>query len=316
MTAGFLSEYVVRVGTKDGDVPAMRALAAACQTHEYGSPDPALVVGMELTRRRPGFDAGQDAWLVETAEGALAGYAHIGPPDPPHVYAHAYVHPDHEGRGIGTALARRIEARACERLDAAGGAGPATLHQWIAAPNPAGHALMAAQGYRVVRHMWGMLIELASAPEAPVWPDGIVVQACAGEDDLRRAHAVVNEAFQDHWDYEAQSFEQFSAGMIAIPQFDASLWFLALDGDEVAGVALCEQLDGRGWVTDLGVRRPWRTRGLGLALLRHAFGELFRRGTRRAALSVDSESLTGATRLYERAGMRVERQYDVFEKQF
>jgi mycothiol synthase len=33
------------------------------------------------------------------------------------------------------------------------------------------------------------------------------------------------------------------------------------------------------------------------------------------ALGVDSESLTGATRLYERAGMRVERLYSVYRKE-
>jgi mycothiol synthase len=87
-----------------------------------------------------------------------------------------------------------------------------------------------------------------------------------------------------------------------------------MDGDEVAGVLLGEMLPDRGWVNDLAVRRPWRGRGLGEALLRHAFGAFYRRGQRTVALGVDSQSLTGATRLYERVGMRVERQYDICEK--
>ena len=58
-------------------------------------------------------------------------------------------------------------------------------------------------------------------------------------------------------------------------------------------------------MTTLGVRRPYRRRGLGEALLRAAFGFLFARGMRRVILHVDSESLTGATRLYQRAGMQV-----------
>jgi ribosomal protein S18 acetylase RimI-like enzyme len=52
------------------------------------------------------------------------------------------------------------------------------------------------------------------------------------------------------------------------------------------------------------VLRPWRRRGLGLALLRHSFQEFFRRGRRKVGLGVDASSLTGATRLYEKAGMR------------
>ena len=54
------------------------------------------------------------------------------------------------------------------------------------------------------------------------------------------------------------------------------------------------------WQIDL-----WRKRGLGLALLRQAFAEFYRHGWTQVGLDVDSESETGATRLYERAGMRV-----------
>ena len=97
--------------------------------------------------------------------------------------------------------------------------------------------------------------------------------------------------------------------------FDPSLWFLALDGDRIAGTALCfprsEQL---AWVRGLGVRRPWRGRGLGMALLQHAFAAFYARGMRIAGLGVDAQSPSGATRLYERAGMRVTEQYDTLEK--
>jgi mycothiol synthase len=64
----------------------------------------------------------------------------------------------------------------------------------------------------------------------------------------------------------------------------------------------------------LGVRRRWRKHGLGLALLRHSFGELARIGRRKAGLGVDASSLTGATRLYEKAGMRAIREIIAFEK--
>lgn len=70
-----------------------------------------------------------------------------------------------------------------------------------------------------------------------------------------------------------------------------------------------------GWVDQLGVRRPWRRSGLGLALLHHTFGEFYRRGFTRVALGVDASSLTGATRLYERAGMYVARKYLTLEKE-
>ena len=88
--------------------------------------------------------------------------------------------------------------------------------------------------------------------------------------------------------------------------------------DEIAGFCLCRKEayedPDMGYVNILGVRRPWRRRGLGMALLQHAFAEFYRRGQQRAGLGVDAGSLTGATRLYERAGMHVARQFDTYEK--
>jgi ribosomal protein S18 acetylase RimI-like enzyme len=92
-----------------------------------------------------------------------------------------------------------------------------------------------------------------------------------------------------------------------------------MDGEQVAGVCLCRAhgYDNPeiGHVNTLGVRRPWRQRGIGLALLRHSFGELYRRGRRGAGLGVDAENLTGALRLYENAGMYVQHAFDRFEKE-
>jgi len=48
---------------------------------------------------------------------------------------------------------------------------------------------------------------------------------------------------------------------------------------------------------------------------RHSFGELYRRGQRKVSLDVDAQSLTGATRVYEKAGMDVQRQTAVYEKE-
>lgn len=104
-------------------------------------------------------------------------------------------------------------------------------------------------------------------------------------------------------------------------RFDPTLWFLAMAGEEVAGISLCydHAFDDHemGWVGSLGVRRPWRGQGLGLALLQHSFQEFHRRGKARGGLSVDAESLTGATRLYLKAGMHSDpqRQFNLFEKE-
>jgi ribosomal protein S18 acetylase RimI-like enzyme len=69
-----------------------------------------------------------------------------------------------------------------------------------------------------------------------------------------------------------------------------------------------------GWVRGLGVRRGWRGRGLGLALLQHTFGAFYARGRSTVGLGVDAQSPTGATRLYQRAGMRVTEEYETYQK--
>lgn len=132
--------------------------------------------------------------------------------------------------------------------------------------------------------------------------------------DERAVYEAVEDAFRDVWGRPRGTFERF-AGMTSAEGFDPELWFLAVDGDEISGMCLCKTVAGRGWIDVVGVRRPWRGRGLGLALPRHAFGEFYRRGVTRVELSVDAESLTGAPRLYRRAGMSVIQSYILHQKE-
>jgi mycothiol synthase len=70
------------------------------------------------------------------------------------------------------------------------------------------------------------------------------------------------------------------------------------------GALIASVSDDRGWVDVLGVLAPWRGRGIAGALLRRSFATFAGRGLRQVLLSVDAENPTGATRLYERVGMR------------
>ena len=95
-----------------------------------------------------------------------------------------------------------------------------------------------------------------------------------------------------------------------------SVSIAAREGDEIVGVLRGDpERGGAAWVGALGVRRQWRKRGLGLALLRHAFAEFYRRGQPRIGLGVDAQNPTGATRLYERAGMHIAYEAVAFSKE-
>jgi ribosomal protein S18 acetylase RimI-like enzyme len=90
---------------------------------------------------------------------------------------------------------------------------------------------------------------------------------------------------------------------------------VAWNGDEVTGFSQNRLRKGIGWIGTIAVRRAWRGKGLGLALMHHTFGEFFKRGTATIGLGVDSASLTGATRLYQRAGMVVAGEFAMYEKE-
>jgi GNAT superfamily N-acetyltransferase len=98
------------------------------------------------------------------------------------------------------------------------------------------------------------------------------------------------------------------------PRFDPLLWYVAWDGNQIAGTSMSEVIGEKGEVMHLGVRRPWRRRGLGMALLLRTLGEFYRRGIYMVRLNVDAQSLTNAHLLYARAGFQVINTYCNYEK--
>jgi GNAT superfamily N-acetyltransferase len=171
-------------------------------------------------------------------------------------------------------------------------------------------AALEADGFRLRRHTDVMGMELDAEPAPPVWPNGVTVRPYE-EADAAAVYEATVEAFQDTWEPLKLSLEQWLHW-----HPDRELWFLAVAGEELAGVVLCrreESDETRGWIAVLGVRRPYRRHGLGAALLQHALREVRAAGCTHLGLGVDSPSRTGAERLYERAGMRVEHRYDLYE---
>jgi mycothiol synthase len=303
------NDVIYRAPTPD-DAAAVVELINACSIAQGGAADftlPALRGDWD----DPALSLATDAWVAVGPDGQLLGYEQIDLD--PAGRAHeidGYVHPEHEGCGIGTRLLRLAEQRA-----RAVSASVAQMRGSIEATNSAAQHLFAAEGYRAARHFWRMEIDLDAPPPAPVWPAGIAVRTFVPGQDERATYEAVEEAFQDHWGHTRLPFEEWSRGQSRRPDFDPALWFLAIDREQIAGTALClPRTESMAWVRGLGVRRAWRGRGLGMALLRHAFGAFYARGFRSAGLGVDAQSLTGATRLYECAGMRVTERYDILEK--
>ncbi len=124
----------------------------------------------------------------------------------------------------------------------------------------------------------------------------------------RRAdmHRIIQEAFRELGHRTYQPFEDWAAWAIQRTDCDPSLFFLVFDGEEPIGAVLgFDQGELGGWVRQLAILKPWQGRGIGKQVLRHIFGEFYRRGARRAGLMVDSKNPGGATYFYQRAGMYV-----------
>ncbi|MFH2103952.1 MAG: GNAT family N-acetyltransferase [Chloroflexota bacterium] len=265
---------------------------------------------------RPGRNLTTDAWVVTAPNGQIVGFEE-GLDRHGHaiILGGGYVHPEYLNLGIGTALVRRLEAWAGEHLAQAAPDLQVTIDfGGLGSYDQKSHALLESEGYKPVHYFWRMEVTLDCPPAAPMWPQGIDICPFDPEVQMRAIYAADEEVFEDHWGYFPTPFEKWKHRRTVERPFDPGLWHVAWDGDEIAGFSLTNYRNEIGWVSNLGVRLPRRKRGLGLALLLHSFHAFYERGTPTVGLGVDAENKTGATSLYEKAGMKTIQSYLTFEK--
>lgn len=289
---------------EESDFELVAAFLAEDEAQQFGRPSRLGVVDVEAWLGD--VDLERDTWLLEE-EGLLVALAWVETRGP-RGEAVGVVAAGARGRGLGSQLVDLTEARLAEL-------GAERIHNAVLAPDRDAAELLSARGYREVRRFWEMTIELGDElPPVPELPDGLRIEPF-GDEAAAAFHAALEESFAEHWGHRPEPFEEWWERHLSKPDHDPSLWALVRDGPEVAGVIRNDpRRSGGGWVGALGVRAAWRGRGVGRALLVHAFREFHRRGERRVGLGVDSENATGATRLYESAGMHVELENVVWEK--
>lgn len=254
----------------------------------------------------PDVELGKDVLLAESESGDLGGYADIG------IHGEM-VWLDIRGTDPATlpGLLEAIERRAIEKEPGK------KLWSYSSADDAPLIGLLERTGYRTVRHSFRMRIDLDGERPEPDWPDAFSVRSMR-EGEERRFYDAQMASFADTWMFAVEPYEAWFHWMVEEPSFDRTLWFVAETDGELAGIVIArapENEPGVGWIRILGVVPEHRQKGLGQALLRHTFAEFANRGFNAVGLGVDAQNPTGAVRVYERAGMHVERTNLILEKQ-
>ena len=313
--AGLPSDVQARSFSYPADLAAMAELVTAVSHLDGDQWFPTADVLAVHWRSTPSFDPERDCLVVEDG----AGMAAMVSVEPQHRagktihWTEGWVRPDRRRQGIGRALlgwAERhaleiVRTRAIETVDL-----PQYMGFGIVESNPAALAFAGSTGYARLRYGFQMHRDLAEPIADRRLPAGIELRPVRPEHHRQIWDADV-EAFRDHFEPRERDETDFVAAFTA-PNVETDLWRVAWDGNEVVG-SVMNQIDPHenakagldiGWLEHVSVRRAWRGRGVGSALIVASLHALRERGMTVASLGVDGENLTGALRLYEQLGFR------------
>lgn len=271
----------------------------------------------------PHFSLERNTRLVFDPAGRLVGYGVIYDlvnPDAP--FIDVYNHPDLWGSDdvIEPALFAWVEGRVLENADKVNPDTRLAMRGFAHTTDERYRASLEKAGLEPIRHSFRMVIDLDAPPDVPPLPEGITLRVVQEGDDWRPILEAIRDIWRDHWGYVERPFEVHYERWHHQWEkyYRPGWWLLAMDGDTIAGICLNEDNfnddETWGWVSTLGVKRQYRRQGLAMAMLKRAFALFYETGRRHAGLGVDASSLTGATKLYEAAGMRVGMSYTMHEK--
>jgi mycothiol synthase len=299
------------------DVPAILKLVHASDIAAVGEPDFTIEEVREALTG-PNTDLAEDCWVALDEDGEIVGWTYPsnatgGPRD----FIEVYVWPQ---RGVPalSPLLELILARVAVRARSFGH-DPYTVRAGAIPTETAWISVLTAAGFAFLKQNARMQMSLDGVPvTAPEPPAGVTIRPVRADDDaeMRRFHAVIEEAFQDS-DHRATDYETWWSMVAAETSLSFDEWFVAEVGGEIAGVLQSSDSgaeEDEGWVKYLAVLRAYRRRGVGEALLRRAFATYARKGRTRAGLGVDLANPTEAARLYRAVGMHPLYEANIYQR--
>jgi GNAT superfamily N-acetyltransferase len=306
--------YSARAATLD-DAEAVARLRNAYQAAEG---DTSVTTAEEQLNDWQGANLAEDSLLVFAPDGSLAAHGDIFNRRFIQVSIYGGVHPEHTRHGLGTYLTRWGEAWIRHRMERAPADAEITTQHYVNTRNEAACALMESLGYSYGHTIYVMRIEMNEPPPSPERIEGLRLRTFVPGQDERATFEAVEAAFRDLRGRPEGDFDRWM-GFTENERQDPELWYLAEDeaSGEIVGTCLARNVpgSGTGWVGGVGVKRPWRRRGVALAMLRTVFGACYRRGIANVELSVDADSPSSAPAVYTRAGMHVTQSISLYRRQ-
>ena len=300
-----MKHYSVRP-PRISDLESVHAIIAQQNTLDYGN---ALITLDDLRKKWQEINLEDDACIAYSGSKPV-GYAELLEGDSPYIYLADRLNVD-----LAFQLLMILEGRVATLKK-----GKVHLVTRVSEKNRTLLQLFASNGYHSTLTFLIMEAILDTLPPAPEWPEGISARRFVVGQDEEATYRADEEAGQDKGYHDPLSYAGWVQRMGMDQQsFDPGLWFLACEkaSAQIAGVALNQYAkeSNTGWVNHLSVRRTWRNRGIGKALLLHSLREFYWRNIRLVKLSVDSKSLTNAQHLYDRVGMKTTQQYHIYHKE-
>ncbi|MET7575219.1 GNAT family N-acetyltransferase [Streptomyces sp. NPDC005492] len=301
---------LVRPATPD-DADAVCALLNEIDLLEIGRPDTELAE-IQADLKHPEVDLERDSWLL--FEGArLIGYGLLWDDSGgERIDIDHYILPDRLPAALH--LFDLMETRAAARA-ADNGASRAVVHLHLTLAPTMDLPALRGRGWRPVRRYNVMARQLTPAADPlPSSPPGVTLRPCLTEADRRRAHALLQEAMTEHFDFQYRTYPQWLDDIDAERVDWSLIWIAHVDG--LGDAAMLRSHNDRAsmaWIGNVAVLRQARGRGLGSHLLRYSFGHYAALGRDRIGLGVDTDNTSNALALYERHGMTLDFGVDTWE---